>query len=95
MLQHGHALSEGPHNLFLNNLTLSFDQPPPKSVSATTIKILHPVFASALESRSDKYLPHQILHRNSNRKTSYSQTCIKRIDTLGTFASVRLIQGVR
>ena len=37
------------------------------------IKILHPFFVSPLESRSDKYmyLPRQILHRNSNGKTSY------------------------
>ena len=35
------------------------------------IKILLPLFSSAFENRSYKYLPRQILHRNSNGKTSY------------------------
>ena len=39
--------------------------------SSTMIKILLPLFSSAFENRSYKYLPRQILHRNSNGKTSY------------------------
>ena len=35
------------------------------------IKILLPLFSPAFENRSYKYLPRQILHRNSNGKTSY------------------------
>ena len=35
------------------------------------IKISLPLFSSAFENISYKYLPRQILHRNSNGKTSY------------------------
>ena len=35
------------------------------------IKILLPLFSSTFENISYKYLPRQMLHRNSNGKTSY------------------------
>ena len=43
----------------------------PVKVITTMIKILVALFFSAMESTSDKYLPRQISHQNSNGKISH------------------------